>query len=104
MADNTRPISKKSAYWGVPWEDAYGYAQAIQVVNDIYVSGQLNHDASGKLVAPAALDSTGRPSDFSMMEAQMRATYDNISKLLAGTESRIGDRKKPQAEGDSTQS
>jgi glycerol-3-phosphate acyltransferase PlsY len=28
----------------------------------------------------------------------------NISKLLAGTESRIGDRKKPQAEGDSTQS
>ena len=83
MADNTRPISKKSAYWGVPWEDAYGYAQAIQVGNDIYVSGQLSHDASGKLVAPAALDSTGRPSDFSAMREQMRVTYDNLSKLLA---------------------
>jgi enamine deaminase RidA (YjgF/YER057c/UK114 family) len=79
----TRLISKKTAYWGVPWEEAYGYAQAIQVGNEIYVSGQLSHDEGGNLVAAATLDKAGRPNDFSMMEEQMRTTYDNISKLLA---------------------
>jgi len=83
MADSLRSISKKTEYWGVPWEEAYGYPQAVQVGNDIYVSGQLSHDASGNLVAPAPLDATGRPGDFSAMEAQMRVTYDNIAELLA---------------------
>lgn len=78
----TRSISKKTAYWGVPWEEAYGYPQAVQVGNTIYVSGQLSHDEGGKLVAPASLDAAGRPSDFSTMEEQMRTTYQNISKLL----------------------
>ncbi|MEN7531459.1 MULTISPECIES: Rid family hydrolase [unclassified Cupriavidus] len=80
----TQPGSpeKKTAYWGVPWEDAYGYAQAVQVGNDIYVSGQLSHDSHGNLIAPAALDANGKPSDFSTMEAQMRATYENLATLL----------------------
>jgi len=38
---------------GVPWEENYGYPQARQVGNDIYVSGQFNHDEGGNLVAPA---------------------------------------------------
>ncbi|OZI42610.1 hypothetical protein CEK29_12775 [Bordetella genomosp. 5] len=83
MANTAHPISKQTAYLNVPWEDAYGYAQAVRVGNEIYVSGQLSHDDSGNLVAPAALDGRGAPEDFSAMEAQMRQTYVNLSKVLA---------------------
>ena len=47
---------KEAAYFGVPWEDAYGYAQAIKVGDTIHVSGQLSHDGKGNLIAPASLD------------------------------------------------
>ncbi|MFI0349930.1 hypothetical protein [Actinomadura sp. 9N407] len=30
---------------GVPWEDAYGYSQALRVGDTIYISGQLAHDS-----------------------------------------------------------
>jgi enamine deaminase RidA (YjgF/YER057c/UK114 family) len=79
----TRQNGQKTAYWGVSWEEAYGYPQARQVGNEIYVSGQFNHDEDGNLVAPAPLDSEGKPSDFSAMGEQMRTSYDNIAKLLA---------------------
>lgn len=79
----TRPNGQKTAYWGVPWEEGYGYPQARQVGKEIYVSGQFNHDEHGNLVAPAPLDTEGRPSDFSAMGEQMRTAYDNIAKLLA---------------------
>lgn len=68
---------KEAAYFGVPWEDAYGYAQAIKVGDTIHVSGQLSHDEKGNLIAPASLDESGKPAEFSMMEQQMRATYAN---------------------------
>ncbi len=79
----SRPVSEKTAYWGVPWEDNYGYPQARQVGNEIYISGQFNHDEDGNLVAPAPLNSEGKPSDFSVMGEQMSTAYDNIAKLLA---------------------
>lgn len=82
MTSATAAITKQAAYLGVPWEDAYGYAQAIKVGNTIRVSGQLSHDDKGQLIAPAALDDDGRPADFSTMEAQMRATYANAARLL----------------------
>lgn len=74
----------KVANHGVAWEGIYGYVQAIQVKDTIYVSGQLSHDGAGKLVAPAAVDAAGRPVDFSQMEAQMRQTYVNAAAMLAG--------------------
>lgn len=74
---------KKTEGFGVPWEKAYGYAQAVQVKDTVYVSGQLSHDRNGNLVAPAELDPSGRPADFSNMEAQMRQTYANAVELLA---------------------
>lgn len=79
----SRPVSEKTAYWGVPWEDNYGYPQARQVGNEIYISGQFNHDEEGNLVAPAPLNSEDKPSDFSVMGEQMSTAYDNIAKLLA---------------------
>ena len=78
-----QPFNKKTAYWGVPWEESYGYPQARRVGNEIYISGQFNHDEAGNLIAPAPLDSDGKPNDFSSLGEQMRASYDNISKLLA---------------------
>jgi enamine deaminase RidA (YjgF/YER057c/UK114 family) len=45
--------------------------------------GQLSHDDKGTMIAPAALDETGRPADFSMMAEQMRVTYANAAKILA---------------------
>ena len=61
---------KEAAYFAVPWEDAYGYAQAIKVGDTIHVSGQLSHGENGNLIAPASLGA----GEFSMIEPQMRAT------------------------------
>ena len=83
MTNTTAANGKEAAYHGVPAEDVYGYAQAIKVGNTIHVSGQLSHDDKGSLIAPAALDEFGKPSDFSTMEEQMRVTYANAAKLLA---------------------
>ena len=72
---NTAAVNDKEAdYFGVPWEDAYGYARTIKVDDTIHVSGQLSHDGKGNLIAPASLDESGKPVVFSMMEQQMRAT------------------------------
>lgn len=64
---------KEVSGFGMPWEDAYGYAQAVKVDDTLYVSGQLSHDAEGNLVGAAPPD----------MEAQMRQTYANAKKILA---------------------
>lgn len=83
MARVTKEYGKEAAYHGVPAEDLYGYAQAIKIGNEIYVSGQLSHDDKGNMVAPAELDKSGKPTGFSMMAEQMRVTYANAAKVLA---------------------
>jgi enamine deaminase RidA (YjgF/YER057c/UK114 family) len=67
------PIPKEAQGFGMPWEDEYGYAQAVKVDDTIYVSGQLSHDAEGNMVGAVPPD----------MEAQMRQTYANATKILA---------------------
>jgi enamine deaminase RidA (YjgF/YER057c/UK114 family) len=74
---------KQVAQFGVPWEKAYGYAQAVRVKDTIYVAGQLSHDDDGNFVGPASSDSSGVPTDSSNMEVQMRTTYANAAKVLA---------------------
>jgi enamine deaminase RidA (YjgF/YER057c/UK114 family) len=64
---------KEVTGFGMPWEDVYGYAQAVKVDDTIYVSGQLSHDAEGNMVGATPPD----------MEAQMRQSYANAKKLLA---------------------
>ena len=68
--------------FGMPWEEQYGYAQAVKVDDTIYVSGQLSHDDQGNLVGPAPLDGTGRIVHHSNMETQMRQAYANAKKIL----------------------
>lgn len=74
--------SKDAKGLGMPWEDAYGYAQAVRVDDTIYVSGQLSHDDEGNIVAPAPLGERGEILEHSGMEAQMRQTYANAAKIL----------------------
>ncbi len=64
-------ISKKATSLGMPWEKEYGYAQAVQVRDTIYVSGQVSHDDKSSIV--------GRGN----MEVQIRQAYANIRKVLA---------------------
>jgi enamine deaminase RidA (YjgF/YER057c/UK114 family) len=68
--------------FGMPWEDQYGYVQALKVDDTIYVSGQLSHDEQGNIVGAAPLDDSGKIRDHSNMETQMRQTYANAKKIL----------------------
>jgi enamine deaminase RidA (YjgF/YER057c/UK114 family) len=74
---------KKVANFGVAWENDFGYVKAIQVKDTIYLSGQLSHDSDGNFFAPAELDKSGRPVDYSQMEQQFRQTYVNAKKMLS---------------------
>ena len=76
-------ITKEAKGLGMPWEDVYGYAQALKVGNTIYVSGQIGHDDEGNLVGPAPVDDDGNILDHSNMEVQMRQAYVNAKKVLS---------------------
>ena len=54
------PLRKDVKGFGMPWEDQYGYAQAVRVDDTIYVSGQLSHDGQGNMVGAAPLDDSGK--------------------------------------------
>ena len=69
--------------FGLPWEESYGFAQAVKVGDTIYVSGQLGLDDQGNMVGPAPLDDSGRIRDYSNMGTQMRQTYANAKKILS---------------------
>jgi enamine deaminase RidA (YjgF/YER057c/UK114 family) len=66
---------------GVAWEESYGYVQAVQRGDTIYLSGQVAHDGPD-LVAPAPVGPDGRVTDFSNTAAQMRQCYANAARLL----------------------
>ena len=76
-------LQKDVKGFGMPWEDQYGYVQALKVSDTIYVAGQLSHDEKGNVVGPAPLDDSGKISDHSNMEIQMRQTYVNAKKILS---------------------
>ena len=69
--------------FGLPWEESYGFAQAVKVDDTIYVSGQLGLDDKGNMVGPPPLDDSGRIRDYSNMGTQMRQTYANAKKILS---------------------
>lgn len=54
---------------GMPWEDIYGYAQAVKKGNTVWISGQLGHNDKGELAEG--------------MDSQMKQTYANIKELLS---------------------
>jgi enamine deaminase RidA (YjgF/YER057c/UK114 family) len=80
----TSKLDKEIVNLGMPWEEQYGYAQAVKVGDTVWVSGQLSHDDAGNMVAPAPLDATGKIADHGNMRPQMAQSYANLAKVLAG--------------------
>jgi enamine deaminase RidA (YjgF/YER057c/UK114 family) len=76
-----KAIERRVENFGVSWESQYGYVQARQYGDTIYLSGQLSHKGD-ELFAPAPVDSSSLVTDFSKMGAQMRQTYVNAAELL----------------------
>ena len=64
-------ISKEAKSLNMPWEQEYGYSQAVKVGDTIYLSGQVSHDDKGGIAG------------INDMEAQMRQAYANVRRLLA---------------------
>jgi len=60
---------KQAEGLGMPWEEIYGYAQAIKKGDTVWISGQLGHNEKGEL--------------YEGMEEQMKQTYSNIKELLS---------------------
>ena len=75
----------------MPWEDDYGYAQAVKVGDTIYLSGQLSHDEKGDFIAPAPVDEDENILDHSNMELQMRQTYECAKNILAQYQASLDD-------------
>lgn len=61
--------NKTAEGFGMPWEDIYGYAQAVKKGNTVWISGQLGHNKKGELAEG--------------MQEQMKQTYANIKELLS---------------------
>ena len=64
-------VEKQTASLGMPWEKDFGYAQAVKVGDTIYLAGQVSHDDEGNILG------------IGDMEAQIRAAYANVQKVLA---------------------
>jgi enamine deaminase RidA (YjgF/YER057c/UK114 family) len=74
-------MNTRTERFGVSWEESYGYVQAVQRGDTIYLSGQVAHRGE-ELVAPAPVDEDGQVTDFANMGAQMRQCYANAAELL----------------------
>jgi len=64
-------INKEAKSLNMPWEEEYGYSQAVRVGDTIHLSGQVSHDDKGTVLGEGD------------MEVQMRAAYANVGKVLA---------------------
>ena len=64
-------IDKEAKSLNMPWEQEYGYSQAVKVGDTIYLSGQVSHDDEGNVLGERD------------MEVQMRTAYANVGKVLA---------------------
>lgn len=61
--------NKQAQTLNMPWEDIYGYAQAVKKGNAVWISGQLGHNEKGELAVG--------------MQEQMKQSYKNAGQLLA---------------------
>ncbi|MFH1009102.1 MAG: Rid family hydrolase [Candidatus Latescibacterota bacterium] len=64
-------IEKEIKSLNMAWEQGYGYSQGAKVGDTIYLAGQVSHDEKGNILGEGD------------MEAQMRAAYANVGKVLA---------------------
>lgn len=70
-------IEKEIQSLGMPWEEEYGYAQAVRNGSTVWIAGQVGHDGKGVLAVG--------------MEEQVKLAYANIKKLLEGFDMKMDD-------------
>lgn len=70
LGTKANPLKKEARTLEMPWEEEYGYAQAVKAGNIIYISGQISHDKSGKIIG------------IGDVEMQIRQSYKNMQELL----------------------
>ncbi|MDX3074162.1 RidA family protein [Streptomyces sp. MI02-7b] len=63
-------VQSQEFAFGMPWESLYGYSQAVQAGDTLYISGQLSHESTGAFIGEG---------DF---ELQMRTTLGNLDRVL----------------------
>lgn len=63
-------VEAKAFGFEMPWESLYGFSQAMQAGDTVYVSGQLSHDQDGNFVGA---------DDF---ELQVKTTLANLDLVL----------------------
>ncbi|MER7688961.1 Rid family hydrolase [Streptomyces sp. NPDC097610] len=63
-------VRSRELSFGMPWESLYGFNQALQVGDTLYVCGQLSHNSTGAFVGAG---------DF---ELQARTTLENLDRVL----------------------
>ncbi|MFE2034008.1 Rid family hydrolase [Streptomyces scopuliridis] len=78
---NAMSNARQVESFGVPWEESYGYVQAVKRGDTIYLSGQVAHDGT-ELVAPAPVNDAGLVTDVANMGEQLRQCYANAAELL----------------------
>src|SRR2546428_13394873 len=71
------PSPRRTIDPGWTWDDRLPLAQARQIGNTIYVSGQVAYDSNGNLVGEGD------------MRAQTRQVFDNIRAVLAAAGARL---------------
>ena len=47
-------LTKEPTTLGMPWEEQYGYAQAVKVGDTVYLSGQVSHDDQANILGVVA--------------------------------------------------
>jgi len=63
-------LALRSYSFGMPWEQRFGFTQAIQAGPTLYISGQLSHDMAANFVGDG---------DF---ELQVRTAFANLDRVL----------------------
>src|SRR5262245_39871725 len=63
-------VQAKMFGFGMPWESAFGFSQAVQAGDTLYISGQLSHDQEGNFLGA---------DDF---ELQTRTSLANLDRVL----------------------
>ncbi|MEU4092332.1 RidA family protein [Streptomyces sp. NPDC026673] len=63
-------VQPREFAFGMPWEALYGYSQAVQAGDTLYISGQLSHDDTGAFIGA---------DDFAL---QMSTTLGNLDRVL----------------------
>ncbi|MER7742526.1 RidA family protein [Streptomyces sp. NPDC096538] len=73
-------VQAKEFGFGMPWEALYGYSQAVQAGDTVYISGQLSHDKQGNFVGVG---------DYALQVKTTLANLDLVLKHFGAKRSQI---------------